>query len=88
MPHNRSTRVANTFSIPDFGCLGRKVSFSTATGDYTHNPVSYTHLDVYKRQAKHLRERGDLHRVTQGCAGAVRLDITDALGMHSGCGLR
>ena len=38
--------------------------------------------------AKHLRERGDLHRVTQGCAGAVRLDITDALGMHSGCGLR
>jgi hypothetical protein len=34
MPHDRFTRVAYTFSIPpNFGCLGRRVSFSTATGD-------------------------------------------------------
>ena len=31
--------------------LGRQEPVSTAHGmDYTVNPVSYTHLDVYKRQ--------------------------------------
>ena len=34
MPHNRRLGFAETFSIPQ---LERKESFSTATGDYTHN---------------------------------------------------
>ena len=29
-----------------------------ATGHRAHNPVSYTHLDVYKRQAQLFRDHG------------------------------
>ena len=69
VPARRTSKAKKNKRRTHYKVTAPSVNFDEATGDYSRShrvsPVSYTHLDVYKRQIDNLRHQTtNVHRVS------------------------